>query len=252
MLNELSRLGNSRGRTYSRDPAKVEEEKEILKEINQKLAVPLEYYDRFANLLKIKKYGIARIFPDKGCDQGGTVTVEELERCVNVPQVKGGGSLYSIKLNTLPAYLSLSGILSYIEQSDIHFAEDKFVVGNETTQDIISNIGEVSLEELNLKSDVLKFLVDFKPAGTKSKFKLQKNVLESGTTENGYLYSTSTQVKLNNTYVLRSIAYYKKYPDFWNRDLLIAFKIIGQEQDGSIVILWKKLKDKEAPLLKGK
>lgn len=253
MNSEQRRVGRNERIIYRNDPAKTEEEREILEDTKQKLAVPSDYYNKFAEFLKSKKYGIARLFLDKGCGQGLVTNIQELERCADVPQIKGGGSLFSFRFGKISDFLSLKSISYILEQSDIHFVENKFVVGNETTQDLISNIGELNLENLDLKSDAFKFLIDFKPRRTKSEFSAQKSELDAGINENGFLYSTSAPVKLNNTYALRTIAYYKKRHDYrWNKDLLIAFKVVGQEQDGSIIILWKKLKEKGGILFKGK
>lgn len=228
---------------------KEEEKKKVIDEINQKLTVS-EYRERFAEFLTNKNTGIARMFPEKGCGKGKIVNVQELERCAETPDIPGGGSLYSVRLNELPYYLRLQDILFYVEQSDIHFTDDKFIVGNKTTLDIISNIGDVNLEKIDLKSPALTFLADIKPSKTKSEFDLQKKALEKGINENGYLYSDSAPVRLNDTYILRSIAYHSGYRSFWNTDHLIAFKVVGREKDGSVVILWKKLKEKGAPFLK--
>ena len=234
--------------------AEMEAEKlKVLKEINEISSVSREYHTKFAEFLKAKNTGIARIFPDKNCGKGITVSVDELERCNNTPQIKGAGSLYSVRLSEIPAYLPLDGILFYIGESDIHFIDDKFVVGNKTTQSIISEIGDVSLDDIDAKSTPIKFLTEFEPSKNKSEMARQKQELDGGINSNGYLYSTSAPIKLNSAYALRSIAFQQgKYTTFWNTDLLIAFKVVGQEDHGSVVILWKKLKQREAPLLRNK
>lgn len=233
----------------------AEENKKItLEEINKKLAAPAEYYSKYSEFLKDKNTGIARMFSEKNCGKGLTVSVEELERCGNTPPIKGAGSLYSVRLNEMPAYLPLEIILFYVGQSDIHFADDKLIVGNDLTLDIISKIGEINFADVNLKSDAFKFLAEFKPAQTKSELALQKQNLEKGVSSGGYSYSTAASVKLGSTYILRSVAYSAspKYISFWNTDILVAFKIVGQEEDGSIIFIWKKLKQKDAPYLKNK
>lgn len=241
-------------KAIKRTKAENEERTRRLAEINQKLAAPVEYQNRFAEFLKTKNTGLARLFPDKNCGEGLIVDVKELERCSNTAEIKGAGSIYSIRLNELPNYLPLELILSYVGNSDIHFVGDKFIVGNEQIQDIIGNIGEGELSEITVKSDAFKFLTDFKPGKTITQVRLQNEILKKGVGNNNYTYSTSASVKLNNTYVLRSIAYnrFADRSNFWATDQLVAFKIVGQETDGSVVILWKKLKEKNAPFLKEK
>ncbi len=246
--------GEERVAVTKKATAENEERTRRLAEINQKLAAPIEYRNKHAEFLKAKNTGLARLFPDKNCGEGLIVDVKELERCANTAEIKGGGSLYSIRLKEMPNNLPLELILSYVGLSDIHFVGDKLIVGNEHTQDIICNIGEVELAEINAKSEALKFLTDFKPGKTITQVKSQNEKLKKGVGINNYNYSTLATVKLNNTYVLRSIAY-KRFFDsqtFWTTDQLVVFKIVGQEADGSIIILWRKLKEKNAPFLKEK
>lgn len=251
----------SRGNQSQRVDGKILAEQNKLKEIaiaelNSQFAISDEYRIKHSDFLKQKNTGIAKMFPDINCDVGLTVTVEELERCSNVPQVKGNGSRYSIKFNWIPSYFPLQGILNLFKESDIYYNKNTLLFGNETTQSIVSEIGEVNLNEINLKSPANKFLNGFKPSGSKTEFQQQTKILEKGITANGYLYSTFAPVKLNSAYVFRSITFSPIRPSsrflFWNRDLIIALKIIGQENDGSIVFIWKKLKDKSAPYLENK
>lgn len=228
------------------------EKRATLEEINKILAVPAEYYGKYAEFLKTKNTGISRIFPDLNCDKGLVVDVRELERCGGTAKIKGAGSLYSIRLNNMPDDLSLQSVLFYIGQSDIHFIGGKFIVGNKMTQDIIGDVGNIELSDVTLESDSVEFLKTFKPSGSLSKIDSQNQITANGISANGYSYSLSAPIKLNDTYVLRSIAYYSGYRTFWNTDLLAAFKVVGQEKDGSIVIIWKKLKQKAAPDLRNK
>ena len=72
----------------------------------------------------------------------------------------------------------------------------------------------------------------------------------------GFVYSNIVPLKINSTYVLRSIAYkdvlrvdtakgkFKvKTVDVKGitKDIFVAFKVIGQEADGSVILLWRKL-----------
>lgn len=239
--------------TLEQRKARELEKLKRLEEINSLLAAPPEYLVKHADFLKSKKTGISRIFPDRGCDKGLVVSVQELERCSETPSIIGAGSVYSFRLSQLPDRLSLESILYYISQSDIHFIDGKFEVGTKSILDIIGDIGEVELEQVTLKSDSVKFLSSFKPANSVSKVVIQNKTLKQGVNVNGYFYSTSTPVLLNHTYVLRSIAFkHSIYDSFWNTDILTAFKVVGQEKDGSVVILWKELKRSRAPYIDNK
>lgn len=223
----------------------------IIAEINAKFHVPDSYRNKYTEFLKQKNTGIARMFPDTKCDAGLTVTVEELQRCANTPQVIGSGSRYSLRFREIPSNYPLDFILGLFESADIYYNDEKIIVGSAYTQSVISEIGNIELETLDSKSDAFNFLRSFKPSKSNKDIKAQNKVLGGGIKSNGYTYSNSVPVKLNSTYVFRSIAFsVMVYPAFWQNDILAAFKIVGKEDDGSIIFIWKNLKQKESPSLK--
>lgn len=230
--------------------AREQENKEILEEINALLAAPPEYFAKYSEFLKKKNTGIARIFPDRGCDKGKTVSLQELERCGGTAQIRGAGSIYSFRLNEIPNNLPLELIRAFVAQSDIHFINGKVEVGTGGILDIIAEVGDVELSTVDLRSDSVRYLRAFKPGKTDEKVAVQRKQIVAGVNENGYFYSTSSPVVLNRTYVLRSIAFDRfGFRSFWNTDVITAFKVIGLEKDGSVVILWKELKETSAPYL---
>lgn len=249
--------GGRRGKPVSKEQRQEQEKaaqlekNQALEEINKTLSTPPEYGIKYAEFLKGKNTGLARLFPDRGCDKGVVVSIKDLERCKETASIWGAGSLYSFRLNKLPSNLSLASIHYFIRLSDIHFVDGKFVVGTKSIQDIIADVGEVELTDVTLKSDSVNFLKSFKPGRTAAKVALQNQNLVNGVYESGFLYSTSAPINLNRTYVLRSIAYNPTdwLEFFWYTDVITAFKVVGQESDGSIVILWKELKESRAPYL---
>jgi hypothetical protein len=246
------RESRSAAESERRKQARKEQEEKTkieVAEINAKFTPPAEYAEKYADFLNEKNTGIVRMFPDKNCGKGLVVTVQELERCRETPQVTGAGSLYSVKLSEIPDYVLFSSILFYVGQSEIHFTGDKFVVGNDSTLSIISEIGDARLAEINLKSEAFRFLTEYNPAKSKTALTQQTAELEKGIGSGGFLYSNSAKAKLNSVYVLRTVAFRKDERSFWNKDTYVAFKIVGQETDGSIIFVWKRLKEKDAPVL---
>lgn len=219
------------------------EKREALDEINRLLAVPLEYQERYKEFLKRKNTGLSRMFPERGCDKGLVVSVQDLERCSDTAPIRGAGSRYSFRLNKIPNNLPLGFIHGLIARSDIHFTSGKFVVGTKDILDIISDIGEVDLATVTLKSDSLKFLRSFDPEDTVEKIERQRKLLSNGVSENGFVYSTSATIIPNQTYILRSIAFGENHFSFWKTDVITVFKVVGQEKDGTVILLWKELKE---------
>lgn len=128
--------------------------------------------------------------------------------------------------------------------SELAWDEDWFLggVGGQAIG-VLVDLGDVSLESVNLESAGVEFLTKFVPAATESAAEQQFQQLEKGETENGFSYRLSAPWKLNTTYALRSVNYDRS-------DLLVTFRAVRQDQNGSLIILWKKLKSYSTPKLK--
>jgi len=219
---------------------KAQEAKEkliALKEAEQRLLAPHQYYEKFAAFLKDKKTGLARLFVDKGCGIGKTVLAKDLENCGDVIPVRGGGAFYSFRYKSNHFHGINDGWDIYL------YKGNKFLVGNETVQSVIADIGNINLEEISLKSKAFDFLDNYNPAATVLEIKEKSKILRSGISANGYNYSNIANVNLDSTYVFRTVAY--KTTKFASNgiDLTLAFRIVGQEADGSWIILWKEFKN---------
>src|SRR5205814_78240 len=69
--------------------------------------------------------------------------------------------------------------------------------------------------------------------------------LDEGIRVGTFIYRSSLPVSLDTTCVLRSVLYKKA-------DILVAFRVVRQDTDGSLHILWKQLKNFSPPNLKGR
>ena len=206
--------------------------------------VPKEYSDKYNVSGNKNKLQLAKILNSK-CNDGKVVLVADIEKCANSLQIWGGGSFYSFRNQT--NYNSEAGIWA-----DIRLYDGKFVVGNNTAQGIISRLGDVNFDDIKLASSEMKFLKDYQPKKKVTEINKQKDVLKSGINENGFFYSVTTPVEINSTYVLRSIAYQTgtDEPADNRADIILAFKVVGIEKDGNVIILWKELRKDEAPQMK--
>jgi hypothetical protein len=226
----------------------AESENQLLSNNRDRILPAANYFAQYAEFLKDDETGLARIFPDVNCDKGKVVSVTELERCANMIPLRGNASFYSFRNKT---NLNENG-----KWADIQFSDGKFVVGSKTVFGIISEIGDVSLEDVTLKSGALDFLKEYEPKTKVSKVKEETMAFETGVSENGFTYALAAPLKLNSVYVLRSVAYRLKEDDedlLDNRlDIIVAFKVVAEEKDGSLILLWKELKSKYSRPLKDK
>jgi hypothetical protein len=127
---------------------------------------------------------------------------------------------------------------------------------------LLVNLGDIPLEDITVQTKGLKYLVDFDPvADAESLAKFDRQLLE-GIKADGFIYGLGLYVKNQATYALRSIAYKGKAARSANgipyneldfdkrRDILVAFRIVEQEANGNITVVWKILSSKDAPTLK--
>lgn len=213
----------------------------------KRLQAPAIYYQKYASLLKNNKFTLARLFVDRNCDAGKTVTVEELERCGDFIPVKGGGAFYSFRTRTNKGYQK--------DWWDAHFIDGKLKVGNDSVQSIVAEIGDVEPEIVKLNSAPIEFLKKYKAKESFIEIAEQNKVLQKGIVFKNYIYSNTIAAKPSSTYVLRSIAYRLEDESVFSdeigqdaagsgrgKDVTAVFKIVGLESDGSLILLWKELK----------
>lgn len=235
-----------------------------------------KYLKQFSEFLRDKNTGLVRIFPDMGCDKGNVVTIGELERCAGAVQIPGGGSYYSFR-NKTHIISRKDGLISILSDSpltadeiavlpidltrigdispDIHFIDNTLsTVGIINGFGLISNIGDISLEGLTMKSEPVTFLNYYEPKNKSAEIRTETETFKKGVAFGNYTYSLSAPLKLNEAYILRSIAYKYKNSSYFDKrsDVIVAFKAIAKEPDDSLILLWRKLQNKSAPVLKEK
>ncbi len=224
----------------------------VLKEINDTFSVPDAYSKPYANFLNKKNTGIIRLFPDIGCGQGRTADVKELERCAKTPPIEGAGSRYSFRLQQIPNFYPLKLILSYVGSSEIHYVADQLEVGTSSVQSVIVELGAVDFDEITVKSAGVKELNALKPDKNAAQFAERRRNLASGISVGSVKFSSAAKIKLDETMALRSISYLPSkypYPTFWNKDSLLILKPVARLDDGSVVFLWKKIRERGSPVL---
>lgn len=186
-----------------------------------------------ADFLRQRETGIFRLMRVDKQNHRKVVSADNLAVSGDV-LLMGGGAQYSFTKKNHNAD----------KWSDIAWDDDWFLggVGGQAVG-VLVDLGDVSLESVTLESPGLGYLNTFAPAATESAAEVQFQQLEKGETRDGFKYGLSVPWKLGTTYALRSINYGRS-------DLLIAFRAIRQDSNGSLIVLWKKLKNNPTPNLK--
>lgn len=218
------------------------------KDEKEKLAPNAEDKLKYASFLKDDKTGIFRLMNDVECAENLYV-IRVDEGCSEFIQ---GSSFYSFrKKEYTSAHLS-----------DIRFKDGLLITDAVFSQNILVRLGDVSLENVALNSDGMKFLTDFVPEELNTKATKQYVEIVKGIRSNKYEYRKAIPAIINNTYAMRIVAYrgnlYKRFHGWAydllagdNRsDLIVAFRIIRKDSDGTISIIWKELERKKSPKIK--
>ncbi|HMG76800.1 MAG TPA: hypothetical protein VK582_25220 [Pyrinomonadaceae bacterium] len=184
----------------------------------------------YAAFLKESNTGLVRLLPYQR-------TNERL--------VRGGGAYYSFK------YISHQ----YGRGSDIQLQRPLVITSGsvprrvlEGIHDMLSvgfagadygmlaNLGEAPLDEINAKDPRALFLAKYEPPRSDPDARCERRRFVVGERIDGLVYKNSLPVRVGATYLLRSINYNES-------DVLVAFRVARQDDDGSVTIAWKLLKE---------
>lgn len=205
-----------------------------------------------AEFLKIPGTGIVKLNAESSCVSDLDVVMAS-EKCLPF-RMPGAGTAYSFRTESyrLPRI------------ADIILMDGIFRTGGVFQQVIMAEIGNIPIEEVTLATKGLPYLVDLKYVRDGDEFMKYDGEIVKGIEADGLLYRKGQPVNVNSTYALRSIAYKGRFVrtidgiqydelDFdKRRDVIVAFRVIDKDSAGNITIIWKRLKDVEAPKLKVK
>jgi hypothetical protein len=206
--------------------------------------------EKYSAFLNKKNTGLIMLLPDTGCSSD--------ERIVNISadclktSVPGSGSSFSFRVKTYRIR----------RLADLNFKNNAFESGGRLIESAMASLGDKDIELLTLDSEGIKDLVALKPEKDVSLVAKQVEMLQKGVIINNILFSNKISAEKNSTYILRSIAFDAKYFTTLNgytyneldydkrRDIIIAFRVVEKNADGSIVLLWKELRNEKSPKLK--
>jgi len=205
---------------------------------DKKLIEPVaEDVSKFKTLLNRSNYGIAKLLNTEcSPEENNSKVINAAGACGN--SLPGKGAAFSFRRG--------DHCLSAI--SDIKLKNGEFIVGSVFTQGLIASLEDVELEKIEMNVSGIKYLEDFQPAGDIGGAKKQIEELERGVIVNGQTYSRSIKIEASKIYILRSIAY-RTGSDTGDkrRDIIVAFQVVRQDEDGNVTLVWKELKNKESP-----
>jgi hypothetical protein len=205
-----------------------------LTSVQKKLLEPApDDYLKFANFLRQPDTGLIRLMPKGKYESDGTISASDpnMDKLLPIP---GAGAFYSFTKKT--------HVLG--PNSDISLADDVFYSGfAEDVLGLAILLGDVPLESVDSNSQGVDSLASFAPPTSRAEMikQLEKNT--DGFRVGNHSFRSTLIALPNMTYAMRSTAYDRS-------DILIAFRVVRQDDDGSLIILWKKLQEFQKSKLK--
>ena len=96
-------------------------------------------------------------------------------------------------------------------------------------------LDDVSLDEITKDYPAALSLADYAVAKDEPQARVEQHQVQIGRILDGATYKDRVPVKIGTTFLLRSISYDRS-------DLLVAFRTVRKDTDGSVTIAWKLLK----------
>ena len=147
--------------------------------------------------------------------------------------VRGGGAYYSFTYRS-HAYGYATQLSLSLGQFEVGFAGADY--------GFLTNLGDVSLESVSLNTPAANLAANYKRATVDGNARSEQRRFGQGVVVDGITFKRSLPMAANSTYVLRAVNY-------GNSDVLVAFRVVEVESDGTALILWKLLKRYSAPQL---
>ena len=215
--------------TESRDDLlkQIEAKRAELAALEKKFLAPSEE-DRaaFAEFLGQPDTGLIRLLPREVYES------DTYKKNKKTMTIRGGGSYYSFALRSH----------EYGEGTDIGLEQGTILAGFAGFNfGIMTNLGSVPLEEITVEDPRARFVSNYGAPETESEVRSEQTRFGRGVTIGETEYRNRFPVQVDATYLVRSIDYYSK------ENVLVAFRIVRKDTDGSIIIAWKILKKYSTP-----
>lgn len=219
------------------------------KEDRQRVSIPDDVAATYEKFLKQDNTGIVRLHDAGFCSEQRSV-INVKDNCPDGYREKA------------VAYSFRNKDYQWRHFSDVFLQDAKLYIKGFLVFGVLGSLGEPSLNDLNLSSDGVKQLYELNPATKLEEYENHSKIIAKGVQVKNHIFSSHTQLKSGQTYVLRAVAFDGAFksrrsksakPLFWeedNRDdVIVVFQAVRENDDRSWIILWKELSRKNAPKL---
>ena len=165
----------------------------------------------------------------------GLIRILPREKFDGVLSTRGGGAYYS--------FVRL--VHEYGFGSDLSLERGNFKVGFAGADfGFLVSLGNTDLNTVTVDHSGVKYLATSAAPLVEAEARQQYQRGGQGFTENGFLHRGTLPIAQNSAYALRSVGY-------GDSDVLVAFRVMREDSDGSLILQWKLLRRFSTPELNG-
>jgi hypothetical protein len=106
----------------------------------------------------------------------------------------------------------------------------------------LTSLGDIAIDGINVEVPGVSLLAEFQTPSAESDAREQYRRAGVGFEANGFIYRSFLPARVDTTYAVRSINYFVS-------DVLVVFRVTGEDTDGSLTLVWKTLKKFPVPHL---
>jgi hypothetical protein len=158
-----------------------------------------------------------------------------------MPREKFGSSL---SLREGGSYYSFAGLHhEYHYGVDLSLTQSTFSTGFAGANfGFLTVLGDVPLETVTLESAGVRSLAIYTPPQYEPDARVEQNRFQKNFAEGDLRYVNRVAATVGQSYAVRSINYNES-------DVLVAFRVVRQDADGSLILVWKMLQRYPGPRL---
>lgn len=214
--------------------AQTQSRDDVIKEIEAKraelallekkvLAVADTDREEFAAFLNQPQTGIIRLLPREIYDGNSKRALA----------IRGGGAYYSFVLETH----------EYGRGSDIALEQGQLSVGFAGADyGMLLNVGDISIDEAANDHVATRALLSYRSPIKEAEVRAEHRKLWQGIELSGFNFKSRVPAIVSNTYLLRSIS-------IDDSDIVAAFRVVRKDTDGSLILVFKVLKQFPKPTM---
>ena len=214
------------------------------------LAPEREDRTKFTDLLKRKNTGMMKLVMDLGCDEF-SIKIPTGNICEQF-SMPGGGSAYSFRQKDYQMW----------KLADLLYDGKTLTAFGQMSLGFMVDLGNIPLDSVTKDTKGVGSIYSFDPTGALSDAYKQNKQFVDGYDVDGFTYKKYLPAIEGETYVMRSCAYngiasredkgfkYNELDHDKRSDVIVGFRIVKKDFNGTLTIVWKILQSKPSPTLR--